>query len=112
MARELTPTADPYVFIEEQRPGYVVYRNTTTGRRWAVHGTCDRRGDCLIGAIVENEHGEPEKIRDYNHIAELRRRKGSSRIDSEFDVPVTPEFDICCGADIFTYEELGEASGD
>lgn len=45
----MIPTADPYVFIEEERAGYVRY-SCTDGRRWEVRGTCDYRGDCLVGA--------------------------------------------------------------
>jgi hypothetical protein len=100
----LQPTSDPTVFIEEQRPGYVRYRRTD-GRRWVVRGFCDRRGDCLIGAVVEID-GKPVMIEDHEHLAKLREQAGKERIDSEIDVPVTPEFDTCCGADIFEYEEL------
>lgn len=96
----LVPTADPDVWIEEQRVGYVRYRRTTDGRRWAVHGSCDRRGDCLIGANIGGVH-----VRDHAHLAQLAKAT-PGRIDSELDVPVTPEFDTCCGADIFRYEEL------
>ena len=48
------PTADPSVWIEEHYEGYTRYRNSE-GRRWEVHGYCDRRGDCLIGAVIEGE---------------------------------------------------------
>ena len=101
----MSPTADPCVWIEEQRDGYVRYRNAD-GRRWEVHGTCDRRGDCLIGAVIEGE-----TIRDHEHLEEMKRRFGRERIDSELDVPVTPEFVTCCGRDRFTYVEL-EPVGD
>ena len=96
----MLPTADPTVFIEEQRSGYVRYRQAD-GRRWVVRGTCDRRGDCLLGAVIEGE-----VVEDHEHLAELRERLGRDRIDSELDVPVTPEFKTCCGSDLFTYEEL------
>jgi hypothetical protein len=88
------PTYDPAVFIEEQRPGYVRYRNTD-GRRWEVHGTCDRRGDCLIGATISTPDG-PVKVRDHKHLAELGEQLGRERIDSEMDVPVGPGFKGCC----------------
>lgn len=97
------PTADPNIVIEEQRPGYVRYRNDE-GRRWEVHGTCDRRGDCLIGAVIDGE-----TVRSKRHLAGMVKRKGKERIDSEMDVPVTPEFNTCCGADRFTYVELDRA---
>lgn len=86
------PTIDPYIFIEEEYIGYVRYRNITTGRRWEVYGQCDYRGDCLIGAV--------------NPILGKR--------ETRLDVPVSPEFNICCGKDIFTYKELpkvGEIGG-
>lgn len=90
-------TADPYVVIEARGPDWVSYRNTSSGRRWEVRGVCDRRGDCLIGAVLD----DGTVIRDHAHLAEL-----GDRPDSMYDVPVTPEFDSCCGSDIFTYAEL------
>lgn len=97
----LAPTADPAVYIEEARPGYTRYRRTTDGRRWEVHGTCDRRGDCLVGAVL----ADGTQVRDHGHLAQLVRTHGA-RVDSVLDVPVTPEFRTCCGADRFTYTEL------
>lgn len=69
----LIPTADPHVSIEEQRAGYIRYR-ADDGRRWEVVGTCDLRGDCLVGA-VDPLLGPPE---------------------GRLDVPVTPDFTGCC----------------
>jgi hypothetical protein len=86
-----TPTADPYVVIEEQSPGYIRYRNTLTNERWEMYGTCDRRGDCLIGSIIDGE-----TVRDHDHLAEMVRVRGKERIDSELDVPITPGFKDCC----------------
>lgn len=103
----MEPTSDPHVFIEERREGYVRYQRRTDGRRWEVWGTCDHRGDCLIGAVIEGE-----TIRDHEHLEEMKQWLGSERIDSEMDVPVTPEFDSCCGADIFRYVELEPIDGD
>ena len=51
------PTADPGIVIEEQREGYVRYRRDD-GYRWEVHGICDQRGDCLIGAKIEGYEGK------------------------------------------------------
>jgi hypothetical protein len=102
-----TPTADPFVVIEDSSPGYVRYRNVTTGQRWEVHGTCDRRGNCLIGAVLDLD-GQEVVVRDHAHLNELTAQYGS-RIDSEMDVPVTPDFVSCCGSDIFTYTELDPA---
>jgi hypothetical protein len=89
----MIPTADPFVFIEEQYPGYVRYRNLD-GRRWEVHGMCDRRGDCLIGMRIPG-YGI---IYDHSDIEEAKKTLGKDRIDSDMDVPVTPEFDSCCGS--------------
>lgn len=88
------PTADPYVLIEERREGYVRYRHAD-GRRWEVHGVCDRRGDCLIGAVIDTPAG-PVCVRDHDHLERLSVMLGRHRIDSELDVPVAPGFDGCC----------------
>lgn len=93
----MIPTADPHIAIEAWRTGYVRYRRSD-GRRWEVYGVCDRRGDCLIGAVIEGE-----QVRDHAHLAELVERLGRARVDSELDVPVTPEFEGCCP---FRYVEL------
>jgi hypothetical protein len=93
----IVPTTDPFVVIEEQGDDWVRYHNTVNGRRWEVHGVCDRRGDCLIGAVIHNE-----VVRDKAHLEELTARYGE-RPDSYMDVPVTPEFSGCCP---FSYVEL------
>lgn len=74
---ELTPTADPFVFIEEERVAYARYRSTD-GRRWEVLGECDYRGDCLIGAV------DP-----------LLGPRGT-----RLDVPVGPGFSGCCPLEV------------
>lgn len=85
------PTADPTVVIEERGEGYVRYRNIE-GRRWEVFGTCDKRGNCLVGAVIGGEI-----IKDIERAHELAvAYKG-------LDVPVTPEFSGCCE---FIYREL------
>lgn len=105
MPEELQPTSDRTVWIEEKRPGYTRYINQD-GRRWEVHGECIRLGYCLIGARIETPQG-PEEVRSLGHLKELQRRLGKYRIDSEMDVPVTPEFTGCCE---FTYVELEPAT--
>lgn len=97
-------TADPYVRIEYREPGYVRYQNGD-GRRWIVRGVCDRRGDCMIGAVIDG-YGE---IEDYADIEEARQILGDERIDAAFDVPATPEFEGCCADPItgtLAFEEL------
>jgi len=70
----MIPTADPDVFIEEQREGYIRYRRTD-GAVWEVRGICDGRGDCYAGAA------EPAPV--------------------GLDVPVGPApFDGCCPLEI------------
>lgn len=98
----MVETADPFVFIEEQRPGYVVYYRSTDGARWSVSGTCDRRGDCLVGSVIDG-FGLIESKAD---IGRAQRKLSKQRIDSELDVPVTPGFDTCCGRDRFEYAWL------
>lgn len=80
-----SPTCDPYVVIEQERPGFVVYKNILTGRRWSVDGVCDYRGNCMIGVVEP----WPPKLRK-----------------DRLDVPVTPEFFGCCP---FTFVELESA---
>lgn len=87
-------TADPYILIEERREGYVRYRSTLDGSRWEVEGTCDGRGDCLIGATVVLD-GEQVNIRDHDHLTELTGRYGW-HFDSPLDVPVALGFSDCC----------------
>lgn len=94
-------TIDPYVVIEEQRTSYVRYRSIVTGRRWEVRGICDRRGDCLIGANLKSIFVETKA-----QLIELAKTYPGQRLDTELDVPVTPEFDSCCGSNIFQYTEL------
>jgi len=100
----MLPTADPDTWIEERRNGYVRYRRRD-GRRWEVWGVCYRWGLCLIGAVISTPDG-PIQIRDSQHLEELKHLLGRERIDSELDVPVTPEFRDCCP---FTYVELDRA---
>lgn len=47
----LTPTCDPYVFIESQTPTSVVYVNPGQGLRWRVDGVCNKCGKCWEGAV-------------------------------------------------------------
>lgn len=96
------PTVDPFVVIEEIEQGYTRYRDELTGRRWEVYGVCDRRGDCLIGTTIEG-FGEIGNLQD---IERAKIKLGKERIDSELDVPVTPEFNLCCGSELFSYVEL------
>lgn len=87
----LSPTCDPGVWIEEQRTGYVRYQNAV-GRRWEVHGVCDRRATCMIGAVIDGV-----EITTAEHAAEVAAGYAG------LDCPVTPEFTGCCP---FTYVEL------
>lgn len=83
-------TSDPGVLIEERRAGYVRYQHVD-GRRWEVHGVCDRRGDCLIGAVIDGV-----QIRDHAHLAELCEQLGVERLGGDLDIPVAPGFSGCC----------------
>ncbi len=104
-----TLTSDPFVVIEQKRQGYIRYRNTQTGRRWEVRGTCDRRGDCIIGAVFTAEDGEVVQIQDKAHLTQLLLlTKWQKAIANQgIDTPVTPEFNTCCaGAGLLTFTAL------
>jgi hypothetical protein len=55
-------TCDPWVYIEEQRPGYVRYRCLASGERWEVLGTCALKdGDpesCMQGSVDDRTRGD------------------------------------------------------
>ena len=97
MAENLTPTGDPFVWIEDQREGYVRYRNGD-GRRWEVYGTCDKRAHCLVGAVIDGEA-----------VTTLERAQELAQAYCGKDSPVTPEFRDCCP---FTYVELPPVGAD
>jgi hypothetical protein len=102
-------TADPFVVIEEQRAGYVRYLNTQTGRRWEVSGTCDKRGDCVVGAVITAADGSTVTIASLDHLRQLlRQKKWQLAITANgLDTPVTPEFNTCCAAaGLLTITEL------
>ena len=80
----MTPTIDPHVFIEAQRPGYVRYR-ADDGRRWKVEGVCDHRGDCLVGAVI-----------DGTTVETIEQARALAEAYFGTDVPVTPDFSGCC----------------
>lgn len=87
-------TADPDVVAEQLEQGCAVYRNVVSGRRWRVKGTCDRRGDCLIGAVIDGV-----VVRDHAHLADLART--NARVDSHLDVPLGPGYDgSCCPMEV------------
>jgi hypothetical protein len=98
-------TCDPHILIEEQRPGYVRYRRDD-GHRWEIHGECDKRGDCAIGAVIETPDG-PMQIRDHEHLNELAEKLGrNGRIQSPLDVPIAPDAIGCCLDGPLTIVEL------
>jgi hypothetical protein len=86
------PTSEPYVFIEERRPGYTRYI-ANEGRRWEVIGECVQLGYCMVGAQVDG-------------VTLVDLDTAMSFLDGhsfELDVPVLPGFDGCCP---FTFVEL------
>jgi hypothetical protein len=92
----LIETVDPGVFIEEQYDGYVRYRNVQTGARWEVHGSCNKCGECLVGAVIDGV--QVTSLEEARILAEGYTGK---------DVPVTPAFIKVC--DVFTYNVLENA---
>ncbi len=85
----MEPTSEEGVFIEERRDGYVRYVRDD-GTRWEIHGTCDYRGDCLIGSVLP----DGTVIDSRETLDRLSTERG--RLVSALDVPVTPEFTGCC----------------
>lgn len=75
-------TGDPYILIEEQRYGYVRYCNTE-GLRWEVHGVCDHRRHCMVGAVVNGQ--------EICSVEEARTLPSP-----DLDCPVGPGFSGCC----------------
>lgn len=95
----MTPTADPWVVIEEQRPRYVRYRALDDGQRWETLGLCawtdpTTHGPCQEGS-VDPPIGPPQ---------------------GRLDVPIMPTSDcsLCIGQGHLTFnilpsmQELGE----
>jgi hypothetical protein len=82
---KFTPTVDPDIGIEEQREGYILYRRFSTGDRWEVQGVCDKRGNCLVGAVIEGET-----------ITTIERARELAEAYTGPDVPVTEGFKGCC----------------
>lgn len=94
---DLKPTCDPSVWIEASQTGYVRYRNVETDRRWEVHGVCDKRGDCMVGAVVGKYQ-----------IKTLEEARAVAAAYKGLDCPVTPEFKGCCP---FRFVELEPVDG-
>jgi hypothetical protein len=81
--KDLQPTCDPGVFIEEIYEGYVRYRSICN-KRWEVHGICTGIGKCYEGAV----NPKPS-----------------------LDCPVAPGFkDNCCPLKIIELEDYSTCS--
>lgn len=55
------------------------------GERWEVHGTCDKRGNCLIGAVLDGEE-----------IKTIERARELALAYEGLDWPVYYDFSGCC----------------
>jgi hypothetical protein len=85
----MVQTCDPGVVIVNQGPGMVRYR-AADGKEWTVHGICDQRGWCVVGAIV---HGwQVRDIADYRGLFDLL----GDRLGFRLDCPVAPSAKGCC----------------
>ncbi len=91
-------TFDPEVVIESREGESIVYLNITNGKKWKVTGVCDRRGHCMVGAVIDGI-----LVESVEHLNQLCEDKGKERLDSELDVPVGINFRNCCP---FVIEEL------
>lgn len=85
---EPIPTCGPHTFIEAERPGYIRYWRDFDNRRWEIHGYCDNRGECMVGAVLDGETITCE--------ADITRLIQEGRIDGSLDMPVFPEQKNCC----------------
>jgi len=85
---QLKPTADPDVFIEQQKKDYVRYWRTD-GLRWEVLGTCARQGHCMVGAVL----ADGTEIDDPDHLQQLV--DDGIITESHLDTPVAPGFNGC-----------------
>ena len=94
----MTETCDPTTFIFDQGEGWKIYVEVdgdSIVRKWKVTGTCDRRGDCWVGGIMNTPDG-PVLVESIEHYQELRAQIGDAWIDAQPDVPIAPGFDGCC----------------
>lgn len=82
----MIPTNDPGTWIEEKRPGYVRYRNVY-GLNWEVHGVCDHRRFCMVGAVVDGV------------LIETVEQARALPVPA-LDCPVGPGFHGCCPLDV------------
>lgn len=69
----MLPTQDPGLVLEARSPGYRRYRRLSDGRRWEVHGECDGRGSCIVGAVL----ADGTYVKSLDHLAELRAERGA-----------------------------------
>jgi hypothetical protein len=85
-------TADPGVWIVERREGYVRYE-ADDGREWEVHGTCDGRGDCLVGVVLD----DGTMVETIEQARALIEAGGLMTAEGQpLDSPVGPGFSGCC----------------
>lgn len=54
--KDLEPTEDVYIYIEERRPPDYIRYVSAQGKRWEVIGVCTNVGNCWEGAVG----GKPE----------------------------------------------------
>lgn len=85
-------THDPETFIEYQEGNVTIYYRPSDGLRWKVTGSCDFRGHCMVGAVIDGT-----VIESVEHLNTLAQGK---RIESELDVPIGPKFEGCCPFEI------------
>jgi hypothetical protein len=70
---DTTRTNEPNIVVETYRRGRVVYRDLTTGQRWAEIGECNQCGLCtspedpLVERIAEVQLGHPGAVRDRDY---------------------------------------------
>lgn len=83
-------TSDPEVIIEKREGESITYRRSD-GVRWRVTGKCDRRGLCMIGAVLGDT-----QVESVEQLAHMCKVLGKERLDSDLDVPLGPGYDSNC----------------
>lgn len=102
----MKPTVDPEVFIESCDGDSITYQRSD-GLRWRVTGQCDKRGFCMLGAVVTGPDDKEviiKSVEQLNKLAKKWNRIGHIQSDEPLDVPTNINYDgSCCP---FTVEVL------
>jgi hypothetical protein len=91
-------TADSEVFVIECDKNSLTYERSD-GHVWKVTGKCDKRGLCMLGAVVLSPYGEEvliEHVEQLNRLAREWNREGHIQTDEDLDVPISYNYNQSC----------------